>query len=237
MNVHDWEAELDPFVLLDHLFPVRGLDSVERQTRQSRLYLLACVRRSWDKLHPVSHPMVEIAERMIDGEPLEPGLRLAVQSVAELLVHGRGEADQIAEIEVKSAALGLKTPTEGRANSDSDPSTWSSRAHLVYFLFAKLTPIYTRISKPFHCVELIREIFGNPFRPVHFHKDWLDSNVVGIAKCMDATRDFSMMPMLADALQDSGCENPAILDHCHLTKEHVRGCWVLESILHKPEKT
>jgi hypothetical protein len=42
------------------------------------------------------------------------------------------------------------------------------------------------------------------------------------------------MPILADALQDAGCEDDAILAHCrdpHLT--HVRGCWVVDLVLGK----
>src|SRR5205807_10316546 len=105
MNARQWEAETDPYELLEFLFPMRGLDSVERQTRQSRLYLLACARRVWDQLPAVSRPMVELAERMTDGEALEPMLRHTVEFLAELLVHCRGEADGIEEIEAKSAAI------------------------------------------------------------------------------------------------------------------------------------
>jgi hypothetical protein len=47
------------------------------------------------------------------------------------------------------------------------------------------------------------------------------------------SRDFSAMPILADALQDAGCENTDILDHCRGSGPHVRGCWVVDLVLGK----
>jgi hypothetical protein len=44
-------------------------------------------------------------------------------------------------------------------------------------------------------------------------------------------RDFSAMPILADALQDAGCEDADILDHCRGDRMHVRGCWVVDLVL------
>ena len=36
------------------------------------------------------------------------------------------------------------------------------------------------------------------------------------------------MPILADALQDAGCDSDDILDHCRGPGPHVRGCWVVD---------
>ena len=37
------------------------------------------------------------------------------------------------------------------------------------------------------------------------------------------------MPILADALQDAGCDNEDMLNHCRdVNQPHVRGCWVLD---------
>src|SRR5947209_2610439 len=47
------------------------------------------------------------------------------------------------------------------------------------------------------------------------------------------SRDFSAMPILADALQDSGCANEQVLTHCRDGGPHVRGCWVVDAILGK----
>jgi hypothetical protein len=76
---------------------------------------------------------------------------------------------------------------------------------------------------------LLREMFGNPFRPATVDPAWLTSTVVALAEGIYAERAFDRMPILADALQDAGCDNDAILAHCRDTSlMHVRGCWVID---------
>src|SRR5262249_43168158 len=50
--------------------------------------------------------------------------------------------------------------------------------------------------------NLLREIFGNPFRPVAFDPAWATGAAVGLATTMYDSRDFAVMPILADALED-----------------------------------
>jgi hypothetical protein len=81
---------------------------------------------------------------------------------------------------------------------------------------------------------LLRDIAGNPFRPVAFLPAWRTDTVVALARTMYDSREFSAMPILADALQDAGCENEQVLNHCRdLNQVHVRGCWVLDAVLQK----
>jgi hypothetical protein len=79
----------------------------------------------------------------------------------------------------------------------------------------------------------LRDIFGNPFRPVNADPVWLTSTVVSLAEGMYAERAFDRLPILADALQDAGCDHPDILSHCRSDSTHVRGCWVVDLILGK----
>ncbi|MCE9566641.1 MAG: hypothetical protein K8U57_31850 [Planctomycetes bacterium] len=82
--------------------------------------------------------------------------------------------------------------------------------------------------------SLIRDIFGNPFRPVVFDAAWRTDTAVSLAKHIYEARDFSAMPILADALQDAGCEHADILTHCRdESLTHVRGCWVVDLVLGK----
>ena len=81
--------------------------------------------------------------------------------------------------------------------------------------------------------NLIRDIFGNPFRPVTIDPAWLTSTVVSLARPIYAERAFDRLPMLADALEDAGCDNADILNHCRQPGEHVRGCWCVDSLLGK----
>ena len=77
----------------------------------------------------------------------------------------------------------------------------------------------------------IRDIFGNPFRPVAFDPAWLTSTAVALAEGIYADRAFDRLPILADALQDAGCDDADILDHCRGDGPHVRGCWVVDLVL------
>lgn len=82
--------------------------------------------------------------------------------------------------------------------------------------------------------NLIRCIFGNPFRPVALEPDWLMSNVVALAGGIYDEKAFDRMPILADALEDAGCGHAEVLDHCRGPGPHARGCHVLDAILGKP---
>jgi hypothetical protein len=80
---------------------------------------------------------------------------------------------------------------------------------------------------------LIRCIFGNPFRPATANPAWLTSTVVSLAAGIYADRAFDRLPILADALQDAGCDNADVLGHCRGPGPHVRGCWVVDLVLGK----
>jgi hypothetical protein len=81
--------------------------------------------------------------------------------------------------------------------------------------------------------SLLYELFGNPFRPVTINPAWLTSTVKQLAQSIYDERAFDRLPILADALEDAGCDNADILNHCRRPGEHVRGCWVLDVVLGK----
>jgi hypothetical protein len=84
--------------------------------------------------------------------------------------------------------------------------------------------------------DLLRDIFGNPFRHVVLAPQWLtwnDGTVRRIAEEIYDNHRFADMPVLADALEDAGCDNADILAHCRGPGPHVRGCWVVDKILGK----
>jgi hypothetical protein len=75
---------------------------------------------------------------------------------------------------------------------------------------------------------LLRDVFGNPFRPVSVDPRWLTSTVVTLAEGIYQERAFDRLPILADALQDAGCEDTELLGHCRGPGPHARGCWVVD---------
>jgi len=77
-------------------------------------------------------------------------------------------------------------------------------------------------------IRNIRDIVGNPFRPVAMNPEWLTSTVVSLAQAIYDERAFDRMPVLADALEESGCTSQAMLEHCRRENVHVRGCWLID---------
>jgi hypothetical protein len=83
---------------------------------------------------------------------------------------------------------------------------------------------------------LLRHVVGNPFRPVAVEQFWLawnNSTIPKLAQSIYEERAFDLLPILADALEEAGCTNADILNHCRQPGEHGRGCWVVDTILGK----
>ena len=89
--------------------------------------------------------------------------------------------------------------------------------------------------------RLVREIFGNPFGPVAFSPVWRTDTATELARQMYEANEFGAMPILADALQDAGCDSTEVLDHCRgfdqdaCGPSHVRGCWVVDLVLDRAQ--
>jgi hypothetical protein len=80
---------------------------------------------------------------------------------------------------------------------------------------------------------LLRDLFGNPFRKVATRKEWFTPRVRQLAAAIYEERGFDRLHILADALEEAGCMDAEILEHCRGPGPHVRGCWVVDLILSK----
>lgn len=81
---------------------------------------------------------------------------------------------------------------------------------------------------------LLRDVFGNPFRPVAFDaagRLWKGGAIVDLARELYESRDFTRAPLLADLLEEAGCADTQIGDHLRGPGPHVRGCWVIDLVL------
>jgi hypothetical protein len=79
-------------------------------------------------------------------------------------------------------------------------------------------------------VTLIRDLFGNPFRPVRVAAGWITPDVIALAHGVYGEHSFDRAPILADALEEAGCTNTDLLDHLRGPGPHVRGCWAVDAL-------
>jgi hypothetical protein len=84
--------------------------------------------------------------------------------------------------------------------------------------------------------NVLRDLFGNPSRPVAADPAWRSWNggvVVKLAEAIYQDRAFDRLPVLADALEEAGCTDADLLVHCREGGEHVRGCFAVDRLLGK----
>jgi hypothetical protein len=85
-------------------------------------------------------------------------------------------------------------------------------------------------------IALLREIFGHRFRPIAIAPGWLswnDGTVRRLAEAIYEERRFHDLPIVADALEEAGCADVALLNHLRGPGPHVPGCWALDALLQK----
>ncbi len=79
----------------------------------------------------------------------------------------------------------------------------------------------------------LRDIFGNPFQRTLLSSSWRTTNVTTLANAIYQEHNFEDLPILADAVEEAGCTDAAVLGHLRGAGPHVRGCWALDLVLGK----
>jgi hypothetical protein len=202
--------------------------------RKFRLFAVACCRRQWELFPPVPHRQaIKAAEQFADGI----GTHEELLELAEPLIDIQSDYTRYSP---RTEQWQLACAAEEVTGRSGVPTCDSARfvAEAVSAAFSMRRGDYRPEFDPpdpeqLPQVALLRDIVGNPFLPTEVAQDWLTSTVVALARQMYRSRDFSAMPILADALQDADCDNDVILDHCRGPGPHVRGCWVVDLILGK----
>jgi hypothetical protein len=244
MTEAEWNNCTDPQAML-HFLRVSGRAS----DRKLCLFACACVRRLWTLLTDErSRRAVEVAEREVDG-------RLDSPAAAE----ARREAhDAAGELNQRVARLGSATErrwgkVEAVAASAAaavlqQSAVWLAArgaafsASVAIKLAARARGAAGRPSakkeRAVQCLFL-RDIFPPTlFRSMQgIDSAWLGWNggtVVKLAQAAYDERASEQMSILADALEDAGCDNEEVLTHCRRQRAvHVRGCFVLDLLLGK----
>ena len=248
MTEAQWLACNEPSRLLSSLFPrVKDTASDERFRR----FGIACCRRVADVLEfgdTYALDCLEIyansklreaflkARRFHRGAGNDASRGLSQVSRTDPVARNRAAAVALASSAVWSctkskatqAAMAYREAAMARAHLNAAAGGPVPAGHqLGAWLPADATELAAQAA-------LVRDIFGNPFRPpVAFAPDWRTDTAMSLATQMYEAREFSAMPILADALQDAGCTDEHLLSHCRAPGEHVRGCWVVDLVLGK----
>jgi hypothetical protein len=247
MTEADWLAATDPAPMLDFLRD-------RASGRRLRLFACACCRRV---LHLMaderSRAAVGEAERHADrtADPARLGRVKAAAAAADRAAGGRArgvpdgaEADgwgawaECSAAYAATRAVARARGAVGEAASQAAEAVQAAAGRAAALAGASRGTA-TRAGRAARGEErraqaaLLRCVVGNPFRPVAAGPSWLTPTVLAIAEGIYAEGAFDRLPILADALQDAGCEDPDVLGHCRGPGPHARGCWVVDLVLGK----
>ena len=241
--------------------PSPMLDIVSREgasDRKLRLFAVGCCRRLWEYLDDEKgRPALEAAEQGADGGVygdalwaawgLDPSNYDELRGrIAERCAHRREVGDAVYKAVTRSMDVRGVAEAKGIAHLIAaivGAQALGDRAD--DYLLCQLGKDVQLEDEEFQIagqaaateqaaqVVLIRDIFGNPFRTTAFFPSWRTDTTSSLARQMYESRDFGAMPILADALQDAGCDSDDILAHCRGPGPHVRGCWVVDLVLGK----
>jgi hypothetical protein len=195
--------------------------------RKLRLFACGCCRLIWDRLQDARlRQAVEVAERFAEGEASKAELGAAFTSARPLTLGGLLPEDPGA-FERTAAAMAVDTAHAQPFSAALGMTALPIR--LAGYCAGK------RDGEALLC-DLLRCVFGNPFRPASLAPAWAAWNertAVKMAQAIYDERAFERLPILADALEEAGCADEAALAHCRGPGPHVRGCWVVDLLLDK----
>jgi hypothetical protein len=213
--------------------------------RKVRLLACACCRRLRDVLGDErSLRAVEVSESFADGRASPAELNAAFQAGVSAY---RDLAARPAPVNLTTfeppppgAAVYLAESFAARAAcfaADDPPDDAIASAVRAATLLATQREAGSRAAAALGAaarVALLRDLFGNPFRPPTLDPDWLAWNgglVPRLAAAIAEEGRFEDLPILADALEEAGCADAELLGHLRGPGPHVRGCWALDLLL------
>jgi hypothetical protein len=238
MTEAEWLACTQPDLMLEYL---KGKAS----ERKLRLFACACCRRIWHLIDDErGRRFIELTELFVDGDvdakDMDEAKRAAGSAYwSRAPSRGVGSAESHAYFAV-SIVADVNSPLQvvlynvmGGAVAAAVPRNEELHGPSVDSQGRSIAAIGSEsAAQAFY----LRDLIGNPFRFVAIEQvslRWNDGTVPKIAQTIYDERAFDRMPILADALEDAGCHNADILNHCRSGGDHVRGCWVVDLLLGK----
>jgi hypothetical protein len=261
MTEADWLASNDPAAMLAYLTSTgkRGEPCINHPVatdRKLRLFACACCRAVWDGaacgrcegrgyfLQPGAwkerRPMTKADKCSAcrgtgrAGGLTDPRSRAAVETAER---YADGAATSKERGQAMNSVDNIESPTlhylaAACVRSDADVGA----REVVEYIWQDLLPLAAQTA-------LLRDIVGNPFiptLPLNIHPGWFDiltsgdNTIRAIAEnAYDDRCPADALAVLADALEEAGCTEEALLRHLRGPGPHVRGCWAVDLILGK----
>jgi hypothetical protein len=250
MTEAEWFGCNDPLPMLEVL-------RAAASDRKLRLFACACCRRVWHVVqYHASRRAVDVAERWADGAATAAELAAALQEATEAMGQAAEDYDHAvlagidyvkggpdpgdwedhaaAAEQLARAIPGMFRDPPAGAAAEVARAAAAAQATWEVGLFEQERRSQAERAQRGAEAALIREVFGNPFRPGQVDRAWLAWNAGTVVKLAHAIYDgprFGDMPVLADALEEAGCTDADLLGHCRAGGEHVRGCWAVDLLL------
>lgn len=213
---------------LQSVWPQSLLDFARTWTSERKLRLIACAyaRYHWKEMpFAACRTAVETAEGYVDGEASDAELYRAREEAA--VVAAGAHLRDATHPETEMARLALATThedpyTAANLGTIATPERWRP----VRFSEERLEFLQFQLS-------VIREIAGNPFYklPVSDAHRWENGSAVArLAQAIYQSQDYTILPVLGDALEESGCSEE-VIQHCRAPEWHPRGWWFLDRVL------
>jgi hypothetical protein len=193
---------------------------------------------------------LDVAERFADGQASSEELKTARVWAAEVsLSISRAEVHAAATV---CAAPGFGPPVEPQGRSEITQNVWGVWDVALHVVWALVRSRVKDVSRQFterveaestawkEMLDLLWDMAGDLFSPVVLDPLWRNATVRALAEGAYLHRtdphgflDPDRLAVLADALEDAGCTDQAILSHCRTRAVHVRGCWAVDVLLEK----
>lgn len=212
MTEPQWLTCADPGKMLEFLWRTGS-------HRKLRLFACACCYRTWDLLTgEAGKKAVGVAERYAEGLAGEEELHEATDNLEIVAPRGEPYPNGPAYF-----------ATWDHAPDAAKSAGWAADEMIRHALGEELAQ-KERLAQvaSLHC------IFGPlAFRSLALDPAWRTFTVTQLAEAIYQERAFDRLPILADALEEAGCTQRDILNHCRQPGVHVRGCFVVDLVVGK----
>ena len=256
MTESEWQTADEPIRMLRVL---RATTS----DRKVVLFNVACCRHVWQSLGPADRAAVcqvdaaaddpaalrEFRKRLVPERAADLAMAGLLHRGCQVSDHVTGPERELALAEISlvsrdgyevgdDLARLLTTQTKIRLCLPGDREYGIEQlafhaSRLVYEAAPESQRYAARDAEERMQTAFLRCVFGNPFHPVAFDPAWRSEAAVTLAAGIYAEHAFDRMPILADALEEAGCDHLDILTHCRGLCPHVRGCWVVDLVFGK----